>query len=109
MQEPRNGAIVQRLHCTVVCTASAEPAGKHFSLQCVTWEKQCCHSLLREQKEDHGNYSLAATVMPPKPLYISHLVRVILAALLIITGISTGENFVFSYTGTAQKLYRQVL
>ena len=27
--------------------------------------------------------------------------------LLIITGISTGENF--AYTGTAQKLYRQVL
>ena len=25
-----------------------------------------------------------------------------------VTGISTGENFAFSYTGTAQKLYRQV-
>ena len=26
-----------------------------------------------------------------------------------VTGISTGENFVFSFTGTAQKLYRQIL
>ena len=25
-----------------------------------------------------------------------------------VTGISTGENFAFSYTSTAQKLYRQV-
>ena len=26
-----------------------------------------------------------------------------------VTGVPTGENFAFSYTGTAQKLYRQVL
>ena len=26
-----------------------------------------------------------------------------------VTGTDTGENFEFSYTGTAQKLYKQVL
>jgi hypothetical protein len=26
-----------------------------------------------------------------------------------VTGMTTGENFAFSYTGTARKLYRQML